>query len=390
MEQGQHDNRTKVLYLITKSNLGGAQRYVYDLAVNLPRDRFEPVVAFGGTGKAGSPPGGLNDMLQKADIRTIHIPSLGRNVRLFAEIASFFGILRVLRAEKPNVLHLNSSKAAGLGSLAGRIAGVPRIIYTAHGWPFWEERPAPIRAIIFFLSWLTVMLAHETICVSEFDRKQFAGVLFVGKKLVTIHNGIREADYESRTEARSTLFDNELAAVHAGSVWIGSIAELHPNKNLERAIDAVKLYNESHEKKIFYAIIGEGQLGETLMKRADKHTILLGFVSDAPMFLKAFDIFLLPSIKEGLPYAILEAGAAGLPVVASNVGGIPEIIGEASDGYLINPKDVADIAQGLHKAVYHLTTPAAPGKPLLAEIIREKFSQQEMFAKTYNVYQRPS
>src|SRR3989338_2833403 len=130
--------RTKVLYLITKATWGGAQRYVYDLATNLPPGRFEAVVAFGERGR-------LADMLTQKNIALRPLPSLGRDVVLFSDIASFFQILGLLRRERPDVVHLNSSKAAALGALAARLAGIRKIVFTVHGWPFKEDRRLPLR-----------------------------------------------------------------------------------------------------------------------------------------------------------------------------------------------------------------------------------------------------
>src|ERR1700734_3367295 len=125
--------RTKVLFLITKGTWGGAQRYVFDLATNIPRGRFEAVVAYGQKGK-------LAEDLTNAGVRTLQLPSLGRDVAVVSDIKSFFEILKLLRKERPDVLHLNSSKAAALGAPAARIAGVKKIIFTVHGWPFRENR----------------------------------------------------------------------------------------------------------------------------------------------------------------------------------------------------------------------------------------------------------
>lgn len=382
--------RKKVLFLITKSNWGGAQRYVYDLATNVPAD-WEPIVAFGGTGVRGSAAGRLAEMLKGANVRTISLPSLGRDVGI-ADIAGFLEILRVIRQEHPDVLHLNSSKAAGLGALAGRIAHVPRIVYTAHGWPFWEERAALSVFLIRMLSWLTIALSHSTICISEYDRAHVRSMPLVQRKLAVVRNGIGEIDFHTRADARAALFSKEQRARHAGDVWVITNAELHPNKNLFAAIDAVAAYNKKNERRIFYAIMSDGELRFPLEKHIsarglDESVAMLGFVPEGRGYMRAFDIFLLPSKKEGVPYVILEAGLAGLPVVASNVGGIPEALSGACDAYLVDPKDANDIVRGLARAVSDLASPRTGTK--LMNIIRERFSQTVMFKETFSLYERP-
>ncbi|NQV93114.1 glycosyltransferase, partial [Candidatus Kaiserbacteria bacterium] len=142
--------KKKILFIITKSNFGGAQRYVYDIARSLSPDAFDVVVAFGGEGL-------LKDKLAHAKIRTVPIEDLERDINIFNEIDVFFQLLKLYRVEKPDIVHLNSSKIGGIGALAGRIAQVPLIIFTAHGWAFNEERSWGARKIIAFLYWITLI-----------------------------------------------------------------------------------------------------------------------------------------------------------------------------------------------------------------------------------------
>jgi len=153
------NNRKKVLFLITKSNWGGAQRYVYDLATHLDQTKFEPVVALGGDGE-------LVTLLDHAGVRVIRINSLTRDISLKKEKEFASELYKIIRIEKPDILHVNSSKAGGVGTALGRILRVPRIIFTAHGWAFNEERPWWQRMVIKFLHWVTVLLSHRTIAVS--------------------------------------------------------------------------------------------------------------------------------------------------------------------------------------------------------------------------------
>src|SRR3990167_9882253 len=161
MAQNNPPKRTTVLFLITKAAWGGAQRYVYDLATHLPPE-FEPIVACGTSGKLA------NDLLH-ADIGGRQIPSLGRDVAVISDIKSFFEIWKCIREVRPDVVHLNSSKAAALGAIAARIAGVQRIVFTVHGWPFNEKRGAIVRAFIYYVSMFTVLLSHAVIVVSKSD-----------------------------------------------------------------------------------------------------------------------------------------------------------------------------------------------------------------------------
>lgn len=306
----------KVLYIITKSNWGGAQRYVYDLATHLPRDRFEPVVAFG-PAPGTLAPGELAARLGAAGIRTICLPSLGRDIGS-ADIAAFSDLLHLVREERPDVLHLNSSKVGGLGALAGRIAGVARIIYTAHGWAFHEARSPLSRALIRFASVLTVALSHVTICVSEYDRRALSSIPFIGRKLVLVYNGIDlSMTFGTGERIRS--------AFAPGSRITGTIGELTSNK-----YQAALIARARQDPTLTVAIVGEGEDRDALAKMIDAGGLgarvkLFGFIP-AQEALKGFDVFALPSRKEGLPYVLLEARAAGLPIEANRVGGVGEAL----------------------------------------------------------------
>ena len=303
--------RKKILFVITKSNWGGAQRYVYDLATALPSEQFDVGVAFG-------QPGLLALKLEEAGVATYPISSLERDVSFFADIKSFFELLRLFRTEKPDVVHLNSSKAGGLGALAGRIARVPRIVFTAHGWPFWEQRNRISRSLIFLFSWLTALLSHKVIVVSHYDLSVVENMPFVKNRTVCIYNGI---------DLHTPLYpaDTIRKAFPPGAHITGTIGELTRNKNQIALIEQAKNNPAMH-----VAIVGEGEDRQYLENKIREYGLhdrvkLFGFMP-ANEVLRGFDEFALPSLKEGLPYVLLEAKAAGLPITANRVGGVGEIL----------------------------------------------------------------
>jgi len=303
--------KKKILFVITKSNWGGAQRYVYDLATALSKEEFEVGVAFG-------QPGLLAKKLEEAQITTYPIASLQRDVSVIADVKSFFELLRLFRAQNFAVVHLNSSKAAGVGALAARLAGVQKIIFTAHGWPFWEQRNPVSRSLIYLFSWLTALLSHKVIVVSDYDLSVAKRMPFVGHKTTRIYNGI---------DLKSSL--GEAAVVRhsfpAGARITGTIGELTKNKNQIALIEQA-----ANDSEMYVAIVGEGEDRLYLNKKIEEHGLqarvkLFGFMP-AYEVLRGFDVFALPSLKEGLPYVLLEAKAAGLPIVANRVGGVGEIL----------------------------------------------------------------
>lgn len=300
----------KILFVITKSNWGGAQRYVFDLATNLPKDKYEVTVALGGNGL-------LAQKLQETGTTIYRSVFLERDVSIDKDIKSFFELYRLFKKVQPDIVHLNSSKAGGLGALAARLAYVPNIIFTVHGWAFNEPRPAWQREVIKLTQWLTVLLSHKTICVSFFDANQTKLWPLIKNKIHTIHNGIAPMQFGSGDVIRHSF--------PTGVRITGTVGELTRNKNQIALIEEAK-----HNPDICVAIVGEGENRGVLEEKIKKYNLgervkLFGFLP-ASEVLRGFDVFALPSLKEGLPYVLLEASLAGLPIVANRVGGVGEIL----------------------------------------------------------------
>ncbi len=373
----------KILYIITKSNWGGAQRHVYDLAMSMKNEN-SVVVALGGNGV-------LRQKLEDAGIKTYAINKLGRDISAAKDAGSFREIFSVVRREKPDVIHLHSPKAAGLGALAGRILRVPKIVYTVHGWAFNEDRAFYSRGIIIAASWITMLLAHKVVLLSESECKQAARFPGVKGKLIVVPLGIKVPIFMSVEGAKQTLAKHigmDLGEFKKKTV-VGTIAELHTNKGLIYFIDALKSACTAHPE-VISVIIGDGDLLTSLHMRIksaglEGKVFLAGYMSEAFQYLKAFNIFVLPSVKEGLPYVVLEAGCASLPVITTTVGGIPEIIEDMKSGVLVQPKNPIELAHAISYVVEHPLLARQYGAAL-REVVIAKFGVEKMMGKVKEIY----
>lgn len=374
--------KKKIIYVITKSVWGGAQRYVFDLATHLLKEQYDIAVACGGRGA-------LVQKLKEKNIRIISIPHLKRDINVRKEVLSLFSLWRIFQKERPDIIHFNSSKAGGLGSVVAFASKFTannlklKIIFTVHGWAFSEDRPYWQKKIIIFLSWFGALFQNKIICVSQYDYSAALQYRIAPKrKLAMIHNGITidEKYFLPRNEARQKLNIPEKIFV------AGTIAELADNKGLAYLLEAaIKI-----QEPVLCYIIGEGenrkQMEEYIAKHnAGKKIILVGFISDASRYLKAFDVFVLPSIKEGLPYALLEAASAGLPLIGTRVGGIPEIIEDGKNGFLVPPKNSDALADAIKKLG---ANPELQNRFSEANIqfVKDKFSFESMLPKTILLY----
>ncbi len=312
--------KKKILFVITKSNWGGAQRYVYDLATSLPKEQFEVAVALGGIGE-------LQKKLHAEGIPVIHLKGVQRDLSVSADASGFLSLYKAIRFYAPDVVHLNSSKAGGLGAVAARLLGVPRVIFTAHGWPFAEKKSTVWRLFALLGSWATALLSHAVIVVSKKELLLGKRMPFCGAKMHLIHNGIRlPLSLGSGEKIRS--------AFPRGAHITGTVGELTRNKN------QIALIEQARKNPAMYvAIVGEGEDHLYLKKKIEEYDLtarvkLFGFIF-ANEVLRGFDVFALPSLKEGLPYVLLEARAAGLPISANRVGGV---------GDIVDAKDMSDFS----------------------------------------------
>jgi glycosyltransferase involved in cell wall biosynthesis len=379
--------KKKILHCITKANWGGAQRYVYDLATSLPNDSYESIVLFGLDGV-------LNQKLQAVNIKTIILEDFLKNVNIFKDFSALIKLIKIFKKERPDIIHLNSSKMGFLGALAGRLTGINKIIFTGHGWAFNEDRSKWQKRIIYLLHLTTIALAHVTITVSEQTKRQVAGTNYFCKKITVIKNGIGMINFYDKQTAREKILEKLPADLDLKNrLWLGTISELHKNKGLKYVIEAMHeleaLTDEKSDLPILI-IIGEGEKREKLQERINRYNLedavfLIGRIDEAERYLKAFNIFTLTSITEALPYVLLEAGQAGLPIIASAVGGIPEIIEDMVSGILVRPKEPEEIRKAIDFLLKNPSRMVTFGQNI-KEKVEKGFTKDEMVKKTIELY----
>ncbi len=368
----QSEHKKKIMLVITKSNWGGAQKYVYDIATSLNNDpTFDVVVLAGGTGE-------MVKRLKEKKVRIVEIPNLIRDVSVMKDIKSFFWLLSTIRKERPDVLHLNSSKAGGIGSLAGRLLFVNNIIFTSHAWAFNEERPSYQKFIIRILSMVIVFLSHTTICVSEKTKESLRAPKWLARKCVIVHNGIAPVDFKE-----PGAFFKDRKIVKKEKIGIVSIGELHKSKGFDLALNYL-----AHLKHISWEwhIIGEGEEREKLARQIEllelrNRVFLHGHIVDASRYITSFDLFLIPSRTEALGYVAIEAMQTRLPIFASNAGGLPEVLGNDPGSMMVNIKS-RDTIHSLQTLLLHLPTIADEERVA----VRQQFSLETMMGHLKNLY----
>ena len=353
---------SRILFIITQSEIGGAQRFLLEFAPFLASKGHQITLAAGeGDGELFTK---LESGIMNQELRTCRIPHLVRNLNPFSDIKALFSILKIIKKERPNIVFLQSTKAGFLGSIAGKLLR-KRVLYRIGGWSFRDPRSWWMNKILFWMEKISAPLKDRIIVNSELDRQ-----LAIDKKIapphkvVKIYNGIDpgavnflpKEEIRHKLESRITLARRSLGVggnhESNSGILIGTIANLYATKGIEYLIEAVNiLYNIQHTTyNIQFVVIGEGKERPKLEALIKKYNLedkffLIGRVPNAPRYLKAFDIFVLPSVKEGFPWVLLEAMAAEVPIISTKVGAVPEMIEDGKEGVLVPPKDSAALAK---------------------------------------------
>lgn len=373
--------KTKVAFLITKSNWGGAQKNVYDTATHLDPKKYDVVVILGGHGL-------LKKKLSEVGIRTISVDSMERDINFKKEFTNFIELYKVIHTEKPDVLHVHSPKASGIGSVIGRILRIKKIVYTVHGWAFNEDRPLLQKALIVFFSWLTTLFATHVITISQKETEQTKQFPFITNKITYIPNGVREQSVLREHQAREFI-EQKIGMSLKDKFIVGMIGELHKNKGYIYAIKGMVEVVKQNPNTVM-VIISSGEEHERLTQLIEQlnlknHVFLLGFIDNAPQYAKAFDTFLMSSIKEGLPYVLLEVGLVGIPLIATTVGGIPEIIDDMRSGILIQPAKSQEITYALTFMHEHGDIRAEYARNITKKI-KSEYGLQKMIQSIEKIY----
>jgi glycosyltransferase involved in cell wall biosynthesis len=318
------------MLLITLAEVGGAQAYVASLLPALVR-RFDVTVAAHGDGP-------LREAAERSGVRFLPLCHVRRAVHPLRDAAGLLELMRLLRRERPDILHASSSKAGVLGRLAAALTGVPIRVFTVHGWAFGAHTGAA--ALLYrWADRLMKPLTTVTICVAEHERDAgLAARTCSPADTVVIPNAI---DVPVAPPARNGTRRPRLVAV----------GRLKAPKDFLTLVRAVA---ELPARACELVVVGDGPDREELEAEIrdlglDGDVRLLGERSDVAELLAGADAFVLSSVSEGMPISVLEAMAAGLPVVATQVGGVPELVADGETGFLVPPGEPQALADALRR-----------------------------------------
>lgn len=359
----------KICYVITKADdIGGAQVHVRDLAFAVRKSGSDVLVIVGEYGE-------LTKQLSELELEYQVIPSLKRNLSMFSDIRAVFDIRNSLKKYKPSVISLHSSKAGILGRLASYGLGA-KVLFTAHGWAFANGVPR-IQALLYRLIERAFSpLADTIVTVSEQDRLlALDAKVASAEKLLTIHNGMPVPVDPVRDRAQ-----NE-------NVRLVMIARFCAQKDHDTLFNALAGISRSSWE---LDLVGSGPGMESAMEKVSalglsSRVRFLGQVGHAAKLLKEYDVYLLISNWEGFPRSIIEAMSYGLPVVASDVGGVSEAIDDGLGGVLVSRGNSTELQVALNELIENSSKREAMGEYNYQKFTRH-FTFEAMYERTLSLY----
>ena len=374
-------DRLRVIQVL-EATVGGTRHYLLDLAFSLPPDQFHQHIIVSA----------LRDARFRQDIERIRSAGLEvtevpmrRNISPVSDFQCMRHIRRIIRQWRPQIVHSHSSKAGFLARVAARSLNSASL-YSPHCFAFQMRFSSPRRTIYTQLERFAARYTDLFVLASETDREDaIAHGVASPRNTVIIPTGINAHDYRSRADVgdlRRALGISQFDAV------IGTVAVLTPQKGHRYLLEAFAKLPDS----AVLLLAGDGPERSNLINQADALGIadrvkFLGRRDDVPDVLAAMDIFVLPSLWESLPYVLLEAMAAEVPIVATDVPGTAGLIGPDTHGWLASPADPTALADTIRRA---LANPRAAAEKAAAarRFVETHHSLEKMIAAYVELYQQ--
>lgn len=363
------DNRQAVVHIITRLDQGGSARNTFLTMIGHDRSRFRVGVIYGRaeaqTAEEASCAEKDREELCRAGVRLFEVPELEREVRPLTDARATLALWRLLRHERPDIVHTHTSKAGAIGRIAAWLAGTPVVVHTPHGHIFYGYYGPVMSWLIRLIERALARITDRIVTLTDRGREEHIRLGIAGAdKFVTIPSGITLAAFRSGG-ADPSMKRKELG-LPAGGPVAGTVGRLVPIKGHAWLIRAVPHVVAEFPEACF-VFVGDGPLRGELAQLGNalgvaSHLKFLGMRQDIPDCLAALDLFVFPSLNEGMGRALIEAMAAGLPVVATRVGGIPDVVVEGTNGLLVPPQDERALAAAVLTLLRDRRRMAAYGK----------------------------
>ncbi len=389
----------KIIHIITRLDMGGSAQNTLLTALHHDSQHYNVWLIKGSTLESAMTKAEtklVEDQLEtakKQGIEIIDVPSLVRRISPINDLRGLVALFRLMRKLEPHIVHTHTSKAGMLGRLAAWLARVPTIVHTPHGHVFYGHFGRSLSRIFLQMERLLAKITHHHIALTPEEGNDYLNLgVAKSNNISVIHSGV-DLNCFKRSATKSGPRRNELG-ISPDSLVVGYVGWLIPIKGVTYLVNAMAEVIQRHPNSLL-VLVGKGdEEAEEEMKLKEQvenlgltdNVRFLGWRPDVDGIMGCFDIFVLPSLNEGMGRVLVEAMAAGLPIVASRVGGIPDLVTHGENGLLVPPAD----AGALERAISDLLSDKARRKRMgeTGKSICRPYSVEAMVEKIDNLYSR--
>lgn len=348
---------TKILHIITRLDMGGSAQNTLQTCIKLG-GKYETVLVHGLSYESRMTAREkqiIEDGIKEAKaqgVKVAPLPAMVCSIRPLKDFRALFSLVWLILREKPDIVHTHSSKAGILGRLAARIAGVSHIVHTPHGHVFYGHFGVCASKIFLWVEKIFSRFTDRMVALTDGEKKDYIKLsVCTSEKLFKIHSGVDLKPFMhsngKRVEKRRSLGLDQNGTV------IGFVGWLLPIKGPAYLLKAMAHIWPDYPTASL-VMVGKGELdvdlrAEALRMNANGRVKFMGWREDIHEIMPVFDLLVLPSLNEGMGRVLVEAMAAGKPVVASEVGGIPDLVKHGETGYLVRPADEKALARGIRR-----------------------------------------
>jgi glycosyltransferase involved in cell wall biosynthesis len=388
--------KNKIIHIITRLDKGGSAENTLLTALGINKKKYEVILVKGPTYESrmsNKEHATISADLKEArlnGIRIVNLPFLLRRINPVYDLLALFSLYVFLIKEKPTIVHSHTSKAGLLGRLAAKLAGVPIIVHTPHGHVFFGYF-GPFRTKIFILlEKLASRITGKIVTLSNREKEDY--ILFKiaeEDKFSVICSGIGLNRFKESLLSEKQNLKKELG-MPENSLIVGTAGRLVPVKGPEFLLKAAK-YIISEYPDTYFIFTGDGPLEQDLKRKAlemgiSENVIFLGWRDDVAKIISIYDIFVLPSLNEGMGRVLVEAMALGKSIVASNIGGIPDLVIHGKNGFLVPPKNPKELAKYIQVLLEDKDKREKMG--LAGKEMAYNFTSERMVEKIANLYKK--
>jgi len=346
---------TKIMHIITRLDMGGSAQNTL-LTCRELAGSYEMVLLHGLARESGMTAAEHNRLeagkleAGRRGVRFIPVGSLVRQIHPVRDVVALLVLLGHIRREKPDIVHTHTSKAGILGRLAARIAGVPHIVHTPHGHVFHGHFGRIASAVFLAIERYFTRFTEKIVALTAGEKRDYVDLAVAKEQdIAVIHSGVAVGEFAA--EGFDTAAKMQALGLDPRKRHIGFVGWLLPIKGPGYLLNAMTaVWQEHPDAELVF--VGKGELEGALRAQAsfagcDGRVKFLGWRDDISEIMPLFDVFVLPSLNEGMGRVLVEAMAAGRPVVASRVGGIPDLVRHGETGLLVTPRDDEAIAASI-------------------------------------------